>query len=177
MHTAFLTASSTAAAAIAPASISLYLGDIPFDTTRPCVEPCTGASNPASPGPSLSTPTKGFTAVWAMTSWSYWRTHVSLLAMFGRANIRIKRDEWFAFEGGLNSGFVGGFHSLSRRNCGTPSCKNSIGSDATVSSPWTTWNCPVSVKSATQVASTSCKCASASNAGTSLSLTATVILS
>ena len=38
-HTAFLTASSTAAAAIAPASMSLYLGDIPFDTTSPRAEP------------------------------------------------------------------------------------------------------------------------------------------
>ena len=89
-HTAFLSASSMAAAAIAPASISEYLGAIPQEITSPRGLPCIGAMTPASAGPSLSTPTNGFTAVCAITSWSYCRTQVSLLAIFGLANISIR---------------------------------------------------------------------------------------
>ena len=67
-HTAFRTASSIAAATIAPASISEYLGAIPHEITIPCGSPWIGAMRPASPGPSLSFPTNGLTAVCAITS-------------------------------------------------------------------------------------------------------------
>ena len=66
-------------------------------------------------------------------------------------------------EGGLNRAGSGFFHSLSNRNWGTPSCKNSIGSDARVASPWITWNSTVLVQSATHDASTQCKSTSATS--------------
>ena len=62
-HTAFLTASSTAATAIAPASISEYRGDKPQEITNPFELPWMGAITAASPGPSLFGPTNGLIAV------------------------------------------------------------------------------------------------------------------
>ncbi len=97
--------------------------------------------------------------------------------MFGRASIRNNMFEWSADSGGINGSIIGGFHSLSSCNCGTPSCKNSIGSSATVSSPYLTWKLPVLVNEATGVASTSCSLAKASKASTSSGFTAIVMRS
>ena len=120
-QTAFLTASSTLASTIAPASMSEYLGTMPLEITTPLVEPCIGAISAASAGPSLSGPTNGLTAVWAMTSWSYCLTHDSLLAIFGLARRSSRIWLWSALFGGLNATGVGFAHTLESWSCGTPS--------------------------------------------------------
>jgi len=69
--------------------MSLYFGFRPQARAMPRHEPSTGAITQQSPGPSLSRPTRGFSAVWPWTSWSYWRMIHSLERTFGAASTRL----------------------------------------------------------------------------------------
>ena len=52
---------------------------MPQPTASPRVDPRTGRTTAASPGPSSRSPTSGLITVRACTSWSYWRMIHSLL--------------------------------------------------------------------------------------------------
>ena len=140
---------------------------------------CNGAMTAASPGASWSTPQNGLITDCAMTSWSYERTHASLLATFGLA-IRRRRTSPIpaaSVFGEENGSFSGGVHSDSSWSCGQPSCKKEIGMWATGVSSKRTTKAPESEKLPITVASTSCSSARASNASQSFGLTPTVIRS